>query len=173
MLHFFTKKPIVSTITLRTGTSGLGIPNGTWLTSAIASPNGEFTLRSKPSQSDDYSLFVDNVAWDVLNNNARVELEEKKIVNLGDILTGEQTIFCRIHLQSVSGFSIELSSPKFHAFAAGTNTTFIDSKKFTYQEFKSSGSIYRISYEVVGFQTFNTAFTPITTSDTVDVNISY
>lgn len=178
VLHFFTKEPMVSRITLRTP-GGNGFRNsgfqqgGVWLTEAISDQNGEFRLRSKPARNDEYNLFIDNAPWDVLNNNSRVELEEKVTVNLGDIFTGEQTIFCKIHLQSVSGFSIELLSPNFHAFAAGTNTTVIDSRKFTYTDFRNGGSTYRINYDVVGLQSFNVASAPIYTSDTVEINVSY
>lgn len=171
VLHFFTKKPVVSRITLRTNATFRGA--SFWLTEAIADQNGDFTMWSKPSKMENYHLFVDNLPWDILNNNSRVELKENETLDIGTVYTGEQTIFCRIHLQSVSGYSIELNSPKFHAFAAGTNTTFIDSRKFTYPEFKSSNASYRINYEVVGLQSFNTTFAPITTSDTVDINISY
>lgn len=162
---------MVSRITLRTNATFRG--GNFWLTEAISDQNGDFTLWSKPSRRENYHLFVDNLPWDILNNNSRVELKENETLDIGTVYTGEQTIFCKIHLQSVSGFSIELSSPNFHAFAAGTNTTVIDSRKFTYEGFRSSGATYRINYDVVGLQSFNVASAPIYTSDTVEINVSY
>jgi hypothetical protein len=178
VVNYVTKAPVPSTISVYTGQRP-GSKGSTFFGSTSTNSDGSFDFKSHAGwNSNDYYLEV-HPAINSGNNSRELLCTVNKNQNLdvGDILTGSFTYFCKVTLISTSGAALDFkdigSTSQTH-FNAGATTTIMANKTYDYDVHLIFGNFYHIGYRISSSTADSNLFVPINTPpDTCVATIHY
>ena len=185
-----TKAPIEATIQVHTDIS-IGSEEDTYLGSGSSSGDGTFNFKIYPS--DAYYVFIEPP-----NDNGesiiQPHLSRYKTTDLGTILSGTYTFYCKIKLVPVTNSAISVGSygvvslgnnlgnntPTSYTFNAGTSTQVLISQTYGYGGYNYNKNCFPIFYTTYASGVVNngmgkdsTIFVPAPNQDTLSVTINY
>jgi hypothetical protein len=170
VINYISKAPIQTSVTLF-GDDRPASKESVVLGSASTNADGTFTLKTPAAVNNVYYLWSSSAGFE-----QSVTLKGGQNIDVGDILAGRYTFYCKINLISTSGSAIDISASdgaQVH-YNAGTNTTYLASRTFDFYSYQ--GATYYISYKTYpgGVEADSTRYLTLpSTPDTLSTTIRY
>ncbi len=183
LLYFFSEEPVITRqVTLWTD-DATSAKNSTehsiLLATGFTGSDGSFSLRSKPSRRAAY-YFSSEGSGRMEKLNIRINQKN----DLGTIYVGRHSFNCKINLVPVSDSCIAISPPNggnYTVYSAGTTTSCVQTFMYSHADYEAAKHQLVVNYRKskncssTNFNDYRnyTLYVPITTADTMTVNLSY
>ncbi len=134
ILHFYTKQPISTGLSLVSDNQFSGSAKTVDIASGHSDENGYFTLKGKASKANPYYLYISEDRGQA----RQITLRENSTTDLGTFYTGSHTFHYKVRLIPDSGKCFKAYAPaQTLYFPAGTYTTLVFSNKVTWEDILS------------------------------------
>lgn len=178
VVNYISKTPVQTQLQLW-NTEQTGNRGAVYLGTTSTNSDGTFDLKAPADKEGVYFLI-----WGGSNDYfLQVDLQDGHNIDIGNILDGVFTFFCKITLVSVSNSAIDIgadsfnstaSAPSFH-FNPGTSTQLLVSQTYNYNSYQQNNGGFPISYKTTlgGISKDSTIYVPAPNADTLSVTINY
>lgn len=171
-INYMTKSPVQSTVELW-NTEQISEKDAVFLGSTKTNSDGTFDLKTQADREAQYWLRVYN------NTFIKETLNGGTNVDVGNILIGTYTFYCKITLVPISNSAIDISTIGYsqvsYHFNSGTATQVLVNQTYDYDTYKKNKNSFPIFYRTYPSITTKdtTIYVSANTTDTLQVTINY